>query len=97
MTSRVHFHHLATIVSDRKRDDAKNSRRSLFEACKTVATDLGDEFSGFAIVVWGKDGELRSAYHAGNGPVKPALIPTLAGDALNRHVTLDMAPPVRKE
>jgi hypothetical protein len=96
MTANVHIHHLSEIVSDRKRADAKNSRRSLFEACRTVAGDLGDDLAGYAVVVWGKDGELRSVYEAGQGPIKPALIPTLAGDALNRHVALDMAPPAHK-
>jgi hypothetical protein len=92
----MQVHQLSEIVSERKRADAKNSRRSLFEACKTVTNDLGDDISGYAIVVWGKDGELRSADDAGAGPIKPALIPTLAGDALIRHVALDMAPPVHK-
>src|SRR5258708_5440480 len=96
MTANVQIHHLSEIVSDRKRVEAKNTRRALFEACRAVADDLGDDLAGYAVIVWGKDGELRSAYEAGQGPIKPALVPTLAGDALNRHVARDMAPPDRK-
>lgn len=93
MTARFKIHHLRDFVAERKRGAAKLSRRSLFDACRSVMGDLGDDFSGFAIVVWGKDGELRSAYDPGTGPIRTALIPTLAGDALNRHVSLDMTPP----
>lgn len=62
-----------------------------------MVKDLGDDISGYALVIWGKDGEVRSAYDPGQGPLKAGVIPTLAGDALNRHVALDMAPPVHKD
>jgi hypothetical protein len=52
---------------------------------------LGDEISGFAIVVWDKKGDLRSAYDATRGPIGPALVPTLVSDALNRHVAVKLA------
>ena len=88
------IHHLSDIIAERKLSDAKNSRRALFDACRLLLNALGGDIVGFAVVAWSKDGELRSAYDAGQGPIKAALIPTLAGDALNRHVALDMAPPV---
>jgi len=59
----------------------------------SILEQLGDDVSGFALVVWDRRGELRSSYNTGHGPLRPALVPTLAGDALNRHVALDMAPP----
>lgn len=97
MTARACVHHLSEILSQRKHADAKNARRSLFEACRTIGEALGDDIAGYAVVAWSRDGELRSAYDPGHGPIKAPLIPTLAGDALNRHVALDMAPPVHKE
>lgn len=95
MTARVRIHNLIEIITERKKLEAKGVRQSMYEACRSISIDLGDDIAGFAIVVWGSDGELRSAYDPGRGPIKAALIPTLAGDALNRHVALDMASPVR--
>jgi hypothetical protein len=34
---------------------------------------------------------MRSAYNAAQGPIGPALIPTLVADALNRHVAVMLA------
>ena len=83
---------LQAIANDRRHQEARDVRSALFEQCKSVLAQLGDEVSGFALVVWDRQGDLRSAYDTGYGPLRPALIPTLVGDALNRHVTLDMAP-----
>jgi len=47
------------------------------------------------MVAWTWQGELCGALDTGYGPIRSAFIPTLAGDALNRHVTLEMAPPVK--
>jgi len=96
MTVSVSILALSNIIAERKESEAKNSRRALFDACRLLLTELDGDVAGYAIVAWSKDGELRSAYGAGQGPIKAALVPTLAGDALNRHVALDMAPPVRK-
>lgn len=91
--TRRHVHHLSEVVAKRKRNDAQDARRSLFKACRSLAEQLGDDIAGFALVAWNKEGELRSALDATQGPITEALVPTLAGDALNRHVTLNMSPP----
>lgn len=91
MKPRVKVHDLTAVIAERKRSEAKSARQSLFEACKTLIELIGDDFSGFAIVAWSRDGALHTAYQPGSGPIRADLIPTLAGDALNRHVTLDMA------
>lgn len=70
--------------------DAKLLREELFEKCRT-AIDQVDEIAGFALVVWGKNGEMRTAYNAAQGPIGPALVPTLVADALNRHVAVMLA------
>jgi hypothetical protein len=59
--------------------------------CRAAVDQLGDDISGFAIVVWDKQGDLRSAYDATRGPIGPALVPTLVLDALNRHVAVKLA------
>jgi len=43
------------------------------------------------LIVWGKDGDMRTAYNAAQGPIGPDLVPTLAADALNRHVAVMLA------
>jgi hypothetical protein len=95
--TRHHVHHLSEVVAKRKRNDARDARRSLFYACREIADQLGDDIAGFALVAWNREGDLRSALDAGEGPIREALVPTLAGDALNRHVILNMAPPVRDD
>ena len=47
--------------------------------------------SSFALVVWGKNGDMKTAYNAAEGPIGPALVPTLVSDALNRHVAVMLA------
>jgi hypothetical protein len=88
---------LTAVANTRRQDEARQFRARLFAQCRKIVDELGDDASGFAMVVWDRCGELRSAYDTGQGPLRPAIIPTLAGDALNRHVALDMAPPVRVE
>lgn len=83
---------LMEVLGERRAEEARDVRRTLFESCRTVLADLGDDVSGFAVVVWTREGELRSALDTGYGPIRPALIPTLAGDALNRHVAGTLAP-----
>ena len=84
---------LKLVANNQRQKKARNVRQELFGQCRSIVDQLGDDVSGFALVVWDREGELRSAYYTGNGPLRPALIPTLVGDALNRHVTLGMAPP----
>lgn len=76
----------------RQNEEAKDVRKALFGQCREILAQLGEDVAGFALVVWNRDGELRTGYDTGYGPIRPPLVPTLAGDALNRHVTLDMAP-----
>src|SRR6185312_2826790 len=81
------------LVAERKARaslDAKLLREELFEKCRT-AIDQVDDVAGFALVVWGKSGEMRTAYNAAQGPIGPALVPTLVADALNRHVAVMLA------
>jgi hypothetical protein len=85
------------VADTRRRDEARQFRARLFAQCRQIIGDLGEDASGFAMVVWDRNGELRSAYDTGHGPLRPGIIPTLAGDALNRHVALDMAPPLRAD
>ncbi|HVJ79278.1 MAG TPA: hypothetical protein VM620_15735 [Hyphomicrobium sp.] len=84
---------IVNLVSERDERaarDAKRLRDDLFEKCYD-AIDQIDEMAGFALVVWGKNGDMRTAYNAANGPIGPALVPTLAADALNRHVAVVLA------
>jgi len=79
-------------VTARREAEAKDVRKMLFAHCRAILEELGEDVSGFAVVAWSRDGELRSALDTGYGPIRAALIPTLAGDALNRHVAGFQAP-----
>jgi hypothetical protein len=82
---------LATEKAARSERDAELLREDLFEKCNSAVDGLGDNVAGFALIVWGKDGEMRTAYNAAQGPIGPGLVPTLAADALNRHVAVMLA------
>ena len=82
---------LTVAADDRRRAAGRDMRQSLFERCRAAADQLGDNISGFALVVWDTQGDLRSAYDATRGPIGPASIPTLVSDALNRHVAVKLA------
>ena len=87
------IHLFKDVAAGQRHDEAREIREALFGQCRSILEQLGDDVSGFALVVWDRRGELRSSYDTGHGPLRPALVPTLAGDALNRHVALDMAMP----
>jgi hypothetical protein len=65
---------------------------ALFAACKDVCADLCGVV-GYAIVVWDRSVEIRSGIFVEPGPIGLAMVPTLAHDALNRHVSISMAAP----
>jgi hypothetical protein len=75
--------------------EAKRVRSALFEDCRSLVTELEGDVSGYAVVAWTPQGELRSVYCTGKGPLRPAIIPVLVQDALSRHVAQDMAGSVR--
>jgi hypothetical protein len=80
--------HLVSERNARAANDAKLLREDLYEKCLTAADQVGEDIAGFALVVWGKEGDMRTAYNTSHGPIGPALIPTLVSDALNRHVAV---------
>jgi hypothetical protein len=82
---------LSVVIDEERRAAGRHMRQTLFERCRAAVDQLGDNISGFAIVVWDKQGDLRSAYDATRGPIGPALVPTLVSDALNRHVAVKLA------
>jgi hypothetical protein len=82
---------LKLVVDEQRRAAGRDMRQALFERCRAAIDQLGDDISGFALVVWDKQGDLRSAYDATRGPIGPALVPTLVSDALNRHVAVKLA------
>ncbi len=86
--------HLIKLASERDRRDseqAKVVRDDLLEKCAAAVDAMGADIAGYALVVWNKTGDMRTAYDASQGPIGPALVPTLAADALNRHVAVVLA------
>ena len=53
---------LTEVIDGQKRNAGRDMRQSLFERCRAAADQLGDNISGFALVVWDNQGDLRSAY-----------------------------------
>jgi hypothetical protein len=87
----THLIKLASKKAKRDSDEAKLVRDDLLETCAAAANSMGDGLAGYALVVWDKTGGMRTSYNAAQGPVSPALVPTLAADALNRHVAVMLA------
>jgi hypothetical protein len=84
---------LREVAEQARRSGAKRLRSHLYEDCRALVDGLGGDVSGYAIVAWTSEGELRSVYHTGRGLIRPAIIPVLVHDALNRHVAQDIAAP----
>lgn len=82
--------HLVSERQKRTAQDAAEVRADLLETCRCSAAEL-DQIAGYALVVWDTRGEMRSVYNAAQGPIGPALVPTLVADALNRHVAVMLA------
>jgi len=82
---------LKTVIDERRREEGRDMRQALFRRCRAAVDQMGDDIAGFAIVVWDRQGDLRSAYDTTRGPIGPALVPTLVSDALNRHVAVKLA------
>ncbi len=86
--------HLIDIESEkaaRAEREAKSLQEEITAKCAAAVQSMGTDVAGFALVVWSKSGEMRTAYDASRGPIGPALLPTLASDALNRHVAVMLA------
>lgn len=77
--------------SERRKREAQAVKECLFARARAAADQMGDDIAGFALVVWDRSGDLRSAYETTYGPIRPALVPTLVSDALNRHVAVVLA------
>lgn len=71
--------------------EAELARVDLMEKCEAAVDAVGNDVAGFALIVWNRNGEMRTVYDASKGPIGPALLPTLASDALNRHVAVMLA------
>jgi hypothetical protein len=81
------------LVSERQHRTAREAaelRDEFLEKCCVSVADL-DRLAGYALVVWDGRGDMRTAYNASEGPIGPALVPTLVADALNRHVAVMLA------
>jgi hypothetical protein len=83
--------HLREVANSQRATTARELRAALFQRCRAAIEQMGDDVSGFALVVWDREGHMRSAYDATNGPIRAPLVPTLVADALNRHVAVKIA------
>jgi hypothetical protein len=79
------------VIDRRRRDEGRDMRQALFQRCRAVIDQMGDDIAGFAIAAWDNRGDMRTAYDATRGVIGPALVPTLVSDALNRHVAVKLA------
>ncbi len=82
---------LETEKAARAEREAKLLQEDIMAKCASALQSVGPDVAGFALVVWNKSGDMRTAYDTSKGPIGPALLPTLASDALNRHVAVMLA------
>lgn len=81
---------LEEVAAQQRKEKAGSVRRNLFNSCRKALEEAGNDLAGYALVTWTRDGDMHSAYDARIGPIRDALVPTLAGDALNRHVAVNV-------
>ena len=62
---------LHEVIDDLRLSEARDIRAALFAQCRSLLSELGDDVSGFALVAWTRQGELRSAFDTGYGPLRP--------------------------
>lgn len=86
-----HLVKLASEKAARAEQQTKLLRDDLLAKCAAAVDTMDDGIAGYALVVWDKSGAMRTAYDASHGPIGTALGPTLAADALNRHVAVMLA------
>jgi hypothetical protein len=82
---------LNEVIHSRRKQEARAVREGLFQRARAAADQMGDDLAGFALVVWDRHGDMRTSYDTRIGPIRDALVPTLAADALNRHVAVMLA------
>ena len=82
---------LTLVRNQRKADQAKFVRRDLFRCARSQADERGDELSGFALISWDRSGSFKTALQHGYGPFGWTSIPEHMRDALQRHVSVELA------
>ena len=79
----------------KKIDPSGDRAGSILEQLSDRVTEAADEhgvgLAGFALVTWDMSGDVRSAFEANYGPVRPGLMPAVVHDALNRHLAVALA------
>lgn len=82
---------LVQVRNERKAAEARNVRENLFAGARSAAADHGDDFAGFALVSWRRDGGMHTSIFTGYGPIADSLVPAQVHDALQRHLTIEIA------
>jgi hypothetical protein len=80
---------LSVVRNEKRAATAKAARANAFARVRECTAELGDDFIGYAMVFWGRDGQMLSVLRKG-GPVMPRMLPAVVHDALQQHVTSDM-------
>lgn len=77
--------------NERKAAEARNVRENMFAGARAAAADHGDDIAGFALVSWRRDGGMHTSIFTGYGPVADSMVPMQVHDALQRHLTIEIA------
>lgn len=80
---------LSVVRDERRLSEAKELRRDLYGNLASALQQAGQNVSGYAVVVWSKDGANYSAVRGGS-PILTRMAPSFVKDALNQHVTINM-------
>ena len=60
--NKARIERLVEVADERRKADARELRAALFGRCRAACDQLGDEIVGFALVVWDRQGDMRTAY-----------------------------------
>ena len=81
---------LALVRDEARRQQGKLIRRCLFDAARLTAESREDELSGFVLMAWDKEGNIRTSVLEGQ-PFPRAQLPYLFRDAVQQQQAAEIA------
>jgi hypothetical protein len=87
---------LHLVRNKRKLAEAKAVTEDLAFNAQEIADNFGEEFAGYALVMWNRAGEVSSAYQANYGAVMPDLVVAVVHSKLVSHVAANTMAAVLK-
>jgi len=84
---------LVQVRNERKAAEARAMRADMHDSVRSITGNMGDHLSGYALIVWDRDGDFQTIAHIGAGPFGRGALPEQCRDAINRHLAASAVSP----